>query len=84
MDRERHTHRRRTWAGAVHSAGGAVHRFDNHGSQDVKALCAITPATIGPQHFREYAAVLIAAAGGPADKVKMVAIMRRHGLTRTP
>src|SRR5579871_6603633 len=23
---------------------GAVHRFDNHGSQSVKALCAITPA----------------------------------------
>ncbi len=28
---------------------GAVHRFDNHGSQDVKCLCAITPAAIGPQ-----------------------------------
>jgi quercetin dioxygenase-like cupin family protein len=31
---------------------GAVHRFDNAGSQDVKALCAVTPAAIGPQFFR--------------------------------
>ena len=60
---------------------GAVHRFDNHGSQDVKALCAITPAAIGPQYFRESAAVINAAAGGPPDRVKMGEIMRRHGLT---
>jgi len=60
---------------------GAVHRFDNHGSCDVKALCAITPAAIGPQYFRESAEVINAAAGGPPDRVKMVEIMRRHGLT---
>jgi quercetin dioxygenase-like cupin family protein len=60
---------------------GAVHRFDNHGSQDVKALCAITPAAIGPQYFREAAAVINAAAGGPPDRVKMAEIMHRHGLT---
>ena len=60
---------------------GAVHRFDNAGSQDVKALCAITPAAIGPQYFHESAAVLNAAAGGPPDHLKMADIMRRHGLT---
>jgi quercetin dioxygenase-like cupin family protein len=60
---------------------GAVHRFDNHGNQNVKALCAITPAAIGPDYFRESAAVLNAAAGGAPDRVKMVEIMRRHGLT---
>ena len=63
---------------------GAVHRFDNHGSQDVKALCAITPAAIGPQLFRESAEVINAAAGGPPDRVKMADIMRRHGLTPAP
>jgi quercetin dioxygenase-like cupin family protein len=63
---------------------GAVHRFDNHGSQDVKALCVITPAEIGPEYFREMAAVIKAAAGGPPDKGKMVEIMRRHGLTPAP
>lgn len=63
---------------------GTVHRFDNHGSQDVKALCAITPAAIGPQYFRDSAAVINAAAGGPPDRVKMAEIMRRHGLTPAP
>jgi quercetin dioxygenase-like cupin family protein len=60
---------------------GAIHRFDNNGSQDVKALCAITPAAIGPQYFREAADVLKAAAGGPPDRAKMGDVMRRHGLT---
>ena len=63
---------------------GAVHRFDNHGSQDVKALCAITPAAIGPLYFRESAEVINAAAGGPPDRVKMAEIMRRHVLTPVP
>jgi quercetin dioxygenase-like cupin family protein len=60
---------------------GAVHRFDNNGAKAVKALCAITPAAIGPQYFRESAEVINAAAGGPPDKAKMVEIMLRHGLT---
>jgi quercetin dioxygenase-like cupin family protein len=60
---------------------GAIHRFDNNGSQDVKALCVITPAALGPQYFREAAEVIKAAAGGPPDRAKMVEIMRRHGLT---
>ena len=63
---------------------GAVHRFDNHGTQDVRALCAITPAAIGPHFFREAAAVINAAGGGPPDRVKMAEIMRRHGLTPAP
>lgn len=60
---------------------GAVHRFDNNGSRDVKTLCVITPAAIGPQYFREAAEVIRAAAGGPPDRVKMAEIMLRHGLT---
>jgi quercetin dioxygenase-like cupin family protein len=60
---------------------GAVHRFDNNTSQDVKVLCVITPAAIGPEYFRETFAVLNAAAGGPPDRAKMAEIMRRHGLT---
>ena len=50
----------------------------------MKALCAITPAAIGPQYFREAAAVIDAAAGGPPDRVKMADVMRRHGLTPAP
>ena len=63
---------------------GAVHRFDNNGTQDVKALCLITPAAIGPRFFREAAEVIDAAAGGPPDRAKMTEVMRRHGLVPAP
>ena len=63
---------------------GAVHRFDNNTSHDVKVLCLVTPAAIGPQYFREAAEVIDAAAGGPPDRAKMVEIMLRHGLTPVP
>jgi quercetin dioxygenase-like cupin family protein len=63
---------------------GAVHRFDNNGDQDARALCMITPAAIGPQYFREAAEVVNAAAGGPPDKARMMEVMRRHGLTPAP
>ena len=63
---------------------GAVHRFDNLGSQDVKALCVITPAAIGPRYFREAAEVINAAAGGPPNRAQIEEIMRRHGLTPAP
>jgi quercetin dioxygenase-like cupin family protein len=60
---------------------GAVHRFDNNGPVDSKSLCVITPAAIGPQYFRESAEVIKATPGAPPDRVKMMEIMRRHGLT---
>jgi len=63
---------------------GATHRFDNNGSQDVKALCVITPAAIGPQYFRDAAEAMKAAAGGPPDRARMAEIMCRHGLTPAP
>jgi quercetin dioxygenase-like cupin family protein len=63
---------------------GAVHRFDNNGAADVKALCVISPAAIGPTFFRESAEVINAATGGPPDRAKMAEIMRRHGLTPAP
>jgi quercetin dioxygenase-like cupin family protein len=63
---------------------GAVHRFDNNGAVDAKAVCAITPAAIGPQYFREILEVMKAAAGGPPDRAKLAEVMRRHGLTPAP
>jgi quercetin dioxygenase-like cupin family protein len=59
---------------------GAIHRFDNNTSHDVKALCVITPAAIGPQYFRETAEVLQAAGDGPPDRAKLAEVMLRHGL----
>jgi hypothetical protein len=65
-------------------ARGAVHGFANLGNQEVKALCVITPAAIGPQYFRGSAEVINAAAGGPPDRAKMAEIMRRYGLIPAP
>jgi len=63
---------------------GAVHRFDNLGSQPAKALCVITPAAIGPQYFREVLEVMRASADGPPDRARVAEVMRRHGLTPAP
>jgi quercetin dioxygenase-like cupin family protein len=60
---------------------GAVHRFDNTGEDDAKALAVVTPGILGPDYFREVAAVLAAAAGGPPDLAEIGRVMRRHGLT---
>src|SRR5260370_11792878 len=57
---------------------GAIHRFDNNGSRDVKALWVITPAAIGPECFREAFAVANAAADGPPDRDKLAEILPRH------
>ena len=60
---------------------GAVHRFDNFGTEDAKQLSIITPAIMGPAYFREASQVVNAAAGGPPDTAKMVEVFRRHGMT---
>src|SRR3954452_4417890 len=43
---------------------GAVHRFDNFGTEDAKQLAVITPAIMTPAYFHDARAVLEAAAGG--------------------
>jgi quercetin dioxygenase-like cupin family protein len=60
---------------------GAVHRFDNHGAADAKVLIVATPGVFGPAYFREIAAVMADAAGGPPDHARMGEVLRRHGLT---
>ena len=60
---------------------GAIHQFHNTGEFDAKALAIVTPGILGPDYFREVAAVLDAAAGGPPDFAAIGAVMRRHGLT---
>ena len=63
---------------------GAVHQFANTGETDAKGLAVVTPGILGPDYFREVAAVLDAAAGGPPDFAAIAAVMRRHGLTPAP
>jgi len=57
---------------------GAVHGFNNPKQTDVKALAIITPALLGPDFFKEAAAIVNA--GGPPDVEKLKAVMTKHGL----
>jgi quercetin dioxygenase-like cupin family protein len=57
---------------------GAVHGFDNLKQTDAKALAYVTPALLGPDYFREMAAIVNA--GGAPDVEKMKAVMLKHGL----
>ena len=63
---------------------GAVHRFDNGHGVNAKMLAIVSPGLLGPDYFREMAAVVDAAAGGPPDAAALAAVMRRHGLTPAP
>ena len=65
-------------------ARGAVHRFDNSGSSNAKMLAVVTPGVLGPDYFREIAAVVAAAVGGPPNPAAIAEVMRRHGLTPVP
>src|SRR6266567_3736371 len=57
---------------------GAVHGFTNLKQTDVKALAIITPALLGPDFFKEAAAIVNA--GGPPDVEKLKAVLLKHGL----
>ena len=57
---------------------GAVHGFNNLKQASAKALAVVTPALIGPDYFREMAAIVNA--GGSPDLEKIKAVMTRHGL----
>ena len=57
---------------------GAVHGFNNLTQTDVKALAIITPALLGPDFFKEAAAIVNV--GGPPDVKKLNAVMAKHGL----
>jgi quercetin dioxygenase-like cupin family protein len=79
-----------TIAGEPHEVGGgelvciprgAVHHFANTGTVDAKALAIVTPGVLGPEYFREVAAILDAATAGPPDVAAIADVMRRHGLT---
>ena len=61
---------------------GAVHGFNNLKQAKSKALAMVTPALIGPDYFREMAAIVNA--GGPPDLQRMKAVMTRHGLVPAP
>ncbi|NOG73641.1 cupin domain-containing protein [Roseicella sp. DB1501] len=56
---------------------GVVHGFDNRSGAVATCLCVLTPGVLGPEYFREIAAL---AAAGPPDAAKLRETMLRHGL----
>ncbi|MBS0562067.1 MAG: cupin domain-containing protein [Proteobacteria bacterium] len=60
---------------------GAVHGFDNRSGAEARCLCLLTPGVLGPEYFREMAAMI---GSGPPDPEKMKAVMLRHGLVPAP
>lgn len=63
---------------------GVVHRFDNPHAADARCLAVVTPGVLGPDYFRQIAAVVDAAKPGPPDPAAIAAVMLRHGLTPAP
>ena len=56
---------------------GIVHGFTNRSSGPASCLCILSPGVLGPQYFREMAALL---STGAPDPAKMKEIMLRYGL----
>ena len=56
---------------------GIVHGFTNRSDGPAACLCMLSPGALGPQYFREMAALL---AGGAPDPAQMKATMLRYGL----
>jgi quercetin dioxygenase-like cupin family protein len=63
---------------------GAVHGFENQGSEDAKFLAVASPGLMTPDYFREIHDVLAASPGAPPDRARIIEVMRRHGLTPAP
>jgi hypothetical protein len=63
---------------------GAVHHLDTRTTRTRRLSRSSPPGILGPDFFREVAAVLDASAGGPPDVVALGEVMRRHGLTPAP
>lgn len=57
---------------------GVVHYHDNLSDKDALALCVLTPASIGPQYFRDIRDAI--QPGVPPDPKVLGAIMQKHGL----
>ena len=57
---------------------GVVHGFNNLKQTRAKALAVVTPALLGPDFFKEMAAIVNA--GGPPNIEELKAVMAKHGL----
>ncbi|MGH7175626.1 MAG: cupin domain-containing protein [Minisyncoccia bacterium] len=64
-----------------HTPKGSVHGFSNPHQESARALVVLTP-DIGVQYFHEVANVVNA--GGPPDRIQLLAVMARYGLVPAP
>ncbi|MDQ8729454.1 cupin domain-containing protein [Bradyrhizobium sp. LHD-71] len=60
---------------------GIVHGFANRSPAPTTCLCLLSPGALGPQYFKEIAALL---RGGAPDPAKMKDVMLRYGLVPVP
>ena len=58
---------------------GVVHHFENLGAETATQLAVVTPGVLGPDYFRDLAALF--GGDGPPDRAALLDVMRRHGLT---
>lgn len=56
---------------------GVVHGFTNRSPRPATCLCMLSPGVLGPQYFKEMAALL---SGGTPDPAKLKETMLRYGL----
>jgi quercetin dioxygenase-like cupin family protein len=56
-----------------------VHQFENLGTEVATQLAVVTPGLLGPDYFRDLAALITG--DGPPDRAAILDVMRRHGLT---
>ena len=56
---------------------GTVHGFHNDSGAPARCLCVLTPGVLGPEYFRELAALITK---GPPNEAVVKEIMLRHGL----
>jgi quercetin dioxygenase-like cupin family protein len=61
---------------------GVVHAFVNETQSPARMLAVLTPGVLGPEFFREVAA--LTKPGTPPDPADMTEVMKRHGLVPVP
>src|ERR1044071_7101119 len=64
--------------GAIVIPRAVVHSLRNETDRPTRSLAVVTPGVLGPEFFREIAAIAIP--GAPPDPKKMADVMARHGL----